>query len=187
MFMKNQKGKRKNFWENFRFEFVLYINNGRNEQESDHIICQRLFDVKNYNDEVIGSLELKELMDDIAGIHNGAYGHMGIIPNFFKEQSKEVCWKQYKPYLISKSDTKNIFDNEDLFTFEIKVDKETVSKSVFSGNWFQTDVRYSVNIRDIIPEIIDEIQKTFSRNDYTTTYEQHDLKRVIEEADFKVD
>lgn len=58
---------------------------------------------------------------------------------------------------------------------------------MFSGNWFQTDVRYSVNIRDIIQEIIDEIQKTFSRNDYTTTYGQHDLKRVIEEADFKVD
>ena len=121
--MKNQKGKRKNFWENFMFEFVLYINNGRNEQESDNIICQRLFDVKNYNDEVIGSLELKQLMDDIAGIHNGTYGHMGIIPRFFKEQSKEVCWKQYKPYLISKNDTKDIFENEDLFTFEINVDK----------------------------------------------------------------
>ena len=121
------------------------------------------------------------------GVHNGRYGSMGIIPTFFKEQSKEVCWKQYRPYLAGKSDTKNIFENEDLFTFEIKVDKESVAKSVFSGNWFQTDVRYAVNIREIIPEIIDEIQKTFSRNDYTTTYGQYDLKSVVEEADFKVD
>ena len=185
--MANQKNKRKNFWENFRFEFILYINNGRNEQESDHIICQRLFDVKNYNEDVLKSLELKELMDLIAGVNNGQYGMMGIIPSFFKEQSKEVCWKQYKPYLIGKSDTKNIFENEDLFTFEIRVDKKPVAKSVFSGNWFQTDVRYAVNIRDIIPTIIEEIQKTFSQNDYTTTYGQYELKTLAEEVDFKVD
>lgn len=185
--MKNQKNKKKNFWEDFRFEFVLYINNGRRE-ESDHIICQRLFDVKNYNEDVRSSLELKELMDTIAGVNNGRYGDMGIIPKFFKEQSKEVCWKLYKPYLINKVDSgRNIFENEDLFTFEIKVDKETIAKSMFSGNWFQTDVRYAVNIRKIIPRIIDEIQKTFSKNGYTTTYGEYDLKKVFEEADFKVD
>jgi hypothetical protein len=185
--MKNEKNRKKNFWENFRFEFVLYINNGRRE-ESDHIICQRLFDVKGFNEEVLSSLELKEVMDEIAGVHNGRYGDMGLIPKFFKEQSKDVCWKLYKPYLVSKNEPgRDIFENEDLFTFEIKLDKKTIAKSVFSGNWFQTDVRYAVNIRKIIPTIIEEIQNTFSQKAYTTTYEGYDLKKVIEEVDFKVD
>ena len=185
--MKNQKNKKRNFWEDFRFEFVLYINNGRRE-ESDHIICQRLFDVKNFNEDVLSSIELKEVMDEIAGVNNGIFGEMGIIPKFFKEQSKEVCWKLYRPYLVNKSDGgRNVFENEDLFTFEIKLDKNTIAKSVFSGNWFQTDVRYAVNIRKIIPKIIEEIQNTFSKKAYTTTYEGYDLKKVIEEVDFKVD
>lgn len=41
------------------FEFILYVNN--------NIICQRFFDITNYNEEVLKSYELKELMDEITG------------------------------------------------------------------------------------------------------------------------
>ena len=61
---------------------------------------------------------------------------------------------------------KNIFKNEDIFTFEIKVDKNIVGKSVFSGNYFPTMVRYQVNIKPIISEIIEEISESFSRKEY---------------------
>lgn len=157
--------KKKNFWDDFRFEFNLYIN--------DNIICQRYFNVKNYNKKVLNSLELNELMRDLTGINNDGLGNLGIIPNYFKELCRNVSWKHYNPYRIKEynNQDKGIFDKEDLFTFEIKVDKRVVAKSQFSGNWFQTDVRYAVNIREIIPEIISEIEEYMSRSEYTLPYE----------------
>lgn len=155
--------KKRNFWDDFRFEFNLYIN--------DNIICQRLFDVKNFNKEVLHSVELKEMMDSLTGINNDSLGQMGIIPSYFKELCRNVSWRKYKPYKVyDNKDSRSIFENEDKFTFEIKVDKKVVARSEFSGNWFQTDVRYAVNIKEIIPEIISEIDYYMSRKEYTTVY-----------------
>ena len=40
------------------FEFYLYIN--------ENIVCQRYFQMKGYNEKVLKSLELKELIDKVA-------------------------------------------------------------------------------------------------------------------------
>jgi len=184
--MKNFKNSKK-FWENFRFEFVLYINNGRRKEDGNNIICQRLFDVKGFNKESLGSYELKELMDTIAGTYTSPTCGMGLIPNHFKKLSKKVCWDTYNPYRIKMDDEINdVFEHEDVFTFEIKVDKRVVATTQFSGNWFQTDVRYAVNIREIIPEIIEEIQEFLSRDEYTTTYGGYDLNFQFAPYHFKV-
>lgn len=188
--MKNNKttattGK-KNFWEDFRFEFVLYINNGKIKDGGNNIICQRLFDVKGYNKNVLKSLELKELMDNLIGVQVGPIGQMGIIPNHFKKLSKKFSWDQYNPYReYNNEEARNVFEYEDIFTFEIRVDKKTVATGQFSGNWFQTDVRYAVNIREIIPQIIEEINEFFSRKQYTTTYGGVDLKIGVPSHDFQ--
>jgi hypothetical protein len=52
-----------------RFEFSLFINN--------HIICQRYFNVRDYNEDSIKSLEMKELIDNIVGVNNGTFGEIG--------------------------------------------------------------------------------------------------------------
>lgn len=167
--------KKRNFWDNFRFEFVLYING--------NIICQRLFDVKNYNEDVLQSMEIKELMDVLTNINQG---RIGIIPNYFKQLCKRVSWKNYNPYRVyeSSGEMQNLFANEDVFTFEIKVDKRVVAKSQFSGNFFQTEVRYAVNIKEIIPEIIGEIEEYFSRNEYTVSYGDTPLKFKVDKYNF---
>lgn len=183
--MTDYKGKKKNFWDNFRFEFVLYINeqvqreNGRNRP----IICQRLFDVKDFNEDSLKSIELKELMDELTSVTNPS---IGVIPKFLKATSKKHCWANYKPWSVIDNNITPIFEEEDIFTFELKVDKKVVAKSQFSGNWFQTDVRYNVNIKDIIPEVISEIQEYLSRDEYTTTYEGYDLINVMADHDFGV-
>lgn len=157
--------KKKNFWDDFRFEFKLFIN--------DNIICQRYFNVKNYNNKVLNSLELNELMRALTGINNDNIGQMGIIPSYFKELCRKLSWKHYNPYRINNlnDQSKNILNKEDVFTFEIKVDKKVVATSQFSGNWFQNDVRYAINIKEIIPEIISEIEDYMSMKKYTKPYE----------------
>ena len=143
-----------------RFEFILTIN--------DHIVCQRYFNIRDYNEDVIQSLEMKELMDTITGMNNGSWGELGILPKFLKSKSVDILWNNYNPYFIKPEEgAKNIFEKVDNFQFEIKVDKASVAKSQFSGNFFQPKVRYAVDIREIIPSIMAEIRHIFSQKNYT--------------------
>ena len=145
-----------------RFEFVLYIN--------DHIICQRYFNIRDYNEESVKSYELKELMDNIAGMNIGQYGALGIIPRYLQKKSKEYLWDNYNPYFVQKDDEeagKSIFDKIDNFQFEIKIDKISVAISQFCGNYFPPKVRYAVDFREIIPSIMSEIRHSLSQKNYT--------------------
>ena len=157
-----------------RFEFVLRINN--------NIICQRYFSIDGYSNSnltqnqlkelntALNSLELKDLMDSLTGMNNGDFGSCGIIPKFLKDKSVDFTWDRYDPYSEIRREEdaaeKDIFKNEDIFTFEIKMDKRVVAKSTFSGNWFPTFVRYQVNIKPIIPNIIEEITEFFTSKRY---------------------
>lgn len=174
--MKNKR----NPWDNFRFEFALYINEQAKKEENAKkpIICQRMFDVKGFNKDSINSVEIKDLMDELTGIHTPT---MGMIPKFLKQISKKYAWSSYNPYRVVSidEDAKNVFENEDIFTFEIKCDKKVIAKSSFSGNWFQKDVRYEVNIREIIPNIIAEIGEHLSRDEYTTSYGGYEIKKSL--------
>lgn len=189
--MKNTKNTKKNFWENFRFDFALYINEHKHAEDDDKngLICHRALDVRNYNEDVLNSVELKELMDVITGIHTPT---MGIIPKCLKKQSEDVLWginenpRKYKKNINNYIGVKDLFENEDIYTFEIKVDKKVVAKTSFYGNYFPTDIRYAVNIREVIPEIISEIQEYFSRDEYTMAYEGVELKNGLATADFEV-
>lgn len=163
--------KKQHTTEQQRFEFSLLINN--------KIICQRLFDVKGYNEEVKESIELKEMMDNIVGINiddvnnDVALGEMGIIPKFLKGKSIEYLWGYYDPYRPQKTDDilyKSVNEKVDDFQFEVKVDGVAIAIATFSGNQFPPKVRYSVDIRELIPEIIQEIKYYLSKNSYTKEY-----------------
>lgn len=146
-------------FEEHPYEFVLYINN--------HVICQRFFPIRDYNPDVIGSYEMKELMDNIAGMNNGAWGSLGIIPNHLKKKSINYIWDNYNPFYGKQEEgSKNIFEKIDNFQFEIRVNKVTVAKSEFSGNFFPPKVRYAVDIKEIIPSIMGEIRHYFSQKKY---------------------
>jgi hypothetical protein len=173
------------------FEFILRING--------NIICQRYFNIHNYNPEVIESLELKELLDSIAGININIFGQFGIIPKFLKDRSSEyIQFFEDNPHLSYKDGEdgeKDIWAKEDNYTFEIKIDDKIVGITQFSGNVFPPKIRYKVNLKhktniwgdkvldenglpihlDIIPEIVKEIKKTFSLKTYTKEYMGYSL------------
>ena len=146
-----------------RFEFVLYINK--------HIICQRYFNIKDFNEDSLNSLEIKELMDRLVGMNNGQFGTLGLIPDHLKKKSVEYLWKFYNPYNPQpEPQYKNIFEKEDIYDFEIRVDKDAVAQSTFSGNFFPPQIRYQVDIKELIPNIINEIKDSLSKKNYTTEY-----------------
>jgi hypothetical protein len=143
-----------------RFEFVLYINK--------HIICQRYFSIRDYNEQSLKSLELKALMDRIAGVNASS---MGVIPSHLKKKSIDYLWRFYNPYnKQTEVSYRNNYEKEDTFDFEIRVDREVVAQSTFSGNFFPPQIRYQVDIKELIPNIIADIKDTLSQKKYTRKY-----------------
>jgi len=141
------------------YEFILYINN--------KIICQRFFNIRDYNEESTNSLEIKEMIDSICGINNGQFGEMGILPKFLKDKTVDYLWNNYNPYSDSQPQEVRIpNDKSDDFQFEVRVNKKTIAKSIFSGNFFPPKVRYAVDIKEIIPSIMSEIRYYLSQENY---------------------
>jgi hypothetical protein len=164
------------------FEFVLRIN--------DHIICQRYFNIKNYNNDCRESLEMKEMMDDIMGVNQQA--RLGVIPEFFKWQCMDYTIKENDlPY---NSQNKSA-DKDDKFTLEIlknnvnrlrdkngdfdldDLQKESLAIGMFDGKIFHPSVRYEIDVRSIIPDIIVTIQDAMNQKKYTKTYGSERLVR----------
>ncbi len=146
--------------EELRYQFVLYIN--------DNIICQRYFNIFDFNEDSLNSIELKELMESVAGMNNGEHGSLGIIPRYLQRKSLTYLWDNYNPYATQYDENnKNIFERKDNFQFEIKIDEKSVAKTEFSGNYFPPKIRYAVDVREIIPEIISEVRSFLSQKSYT--------------------
>lgn len=137
-----------------KFEFVLYINR--------NIVCQRYFTVKNFNKQSLRSMDLIECVKKVTEM----------IKQDLKNKTYQFLWSQYNPYLEQKSEDIVKDDNTvmDVFDFEIRVDEAVVAHTKINGNDYPQRVRYSVDIRKLIPGIIAEIQNTLSKENLDVEY-----------------
>ena len=134
------------------YEFLFLINGNP--------IVGRNFPINNFNRESLKSHELKETIDDAVGLiqkhfKNKTYNYMDRYYNYFVTSTEE----QTEPV--------DIYENEDFFTLQIKVRGRVVCERIFSGNDYPPNVRYDVDIRKIIPKIIEYLQQGLSRKNYT--------------------
>ena len=149
-------------YENLPYEFLLLINKKP--------IVGRNFQIKGFNNDSLRSIELKDVIDDV----------VLLIQDQFKSKSRTYLWRYYNPYLIQNTEDidetrKDIYENEDIFTLQIKVKGRVVAQKVFSGNDYPPKVRYDVDIRSIISEIISKIQNGLSYENYTQEYCGYEL------------
>ena len=134
------------------YEFLFLINGNP--------IVGRNFPINNFNRESLKSYELKETIDDA----------VGLIQNHFKNKTYNYMDRYYNYFVTSteeKTEPVDIYENEDFFTLQIKVRGRVVCERIFSGNDYPPNVRYDVDIRKIIPKIIDYLQQGLSRKNYT--------------------
>ena len=144
-------------YENLPFEFYLRING------NERPIVGRNFNVKGYNPKSLRSLDIKYCIDEV----------VSMIEDQFRSKSEDYLYRYYNPYSTQNPEdieVKDLFEEEDVFSFEIKVHGNVVAQKQFSGNWYPPKVRYDVDIRKLIPGIISKIQKTLSSKNLTTEY-----------------
>ena len=138
-----------------KFEFILYING--------NIVVQRYFSVRDFNQDSLQSIEAKECVDRC----------VEMIEDDLKSKTFDYLYKSFNPWkeqLPEEIVSENIYDEEDVFDFEIKTDDKTIVKRRFTGNVYPQRIRYSVDIRKIIPSLIKEIQETFSGENFSVEY-----------------
>ena len=137
-----------------KFEFVFYINR--------NIICQRYFTVKNFNKQSVKSIDIMDCTKNVTEM----------IKRDLKNKTYEFLWSQYNPYFEQKTEDilKEEVTVEDFFDFEIRIDERVIGTRRFTGNVYPQRVRYTVDIRELIPRIISQIQDTLGQEKIHVEY-----------------
>ena len=159
----------KKVYKTFPYEFLFLINGNP--------IVGRNFPIYNFNKDSFNSIELKELVDDC----------VDILKSHFKNKTYDYMYKYYNPYFYSTAEenvstdveVKDIYEEEDFFTFQILYNKKIVIEKIFTGNDYPPQVRYDVDIRKILPKIIDQIQQGLNQKEYTKEYGNYELDRIF--------
>ena len=132
-----------------KFEFILRING--------NIVCQRYFNIRGYNNTAKDSMDLRWELNEI----------VSRIQSYLRDKSEDFLWANYNPYSTKNSVVREEKKtDEDYFTFEIRVDGKIIIIERFTAMDFPPKVRYSVNIKSLIPEIISKIQRCLSKRKY---------------------
>jgi hypothetical protein len=155
----------KKSYQSYPYEFLFMINGNP--------IVGRNFPIKNFNRESLSSLDLKDVIDDV----------VDVIKLHFKNNTYEYLYKYYSYFTENNNneeyEVRDIYENEDFFTFQIKVNNRVIAEKIFTGNDFPPKVRYDVDIRKIIPKMIEIIQIGLSQKNYTKNYGDYDLTKIF--------
>ena len=129
-----------------KFEFLLKING--------NIICQRYFNVRKHNPRTLSSLELYEEVDDIKTK----------LRHYLKKRSWDYLYDQYNQYtnVVNLSDQDLEGSEKEVFEIEIKENGRNIIATILPSHIYPTRVRYTVDIRPLIPKILSALSDTLS-------------------------
>lgn len=140
-----------------KFEFILTLEN--------NIICQRYFNVKDYNPESKNSIDLydtvKNICDDISNeLVTKTVEYMSTNHNYYDNTVIE--------------ENESTIENE-MFLIEIKLEDELFITRGIEAKYYHPKVRYSVDIRPNLRRYLSELATTLSSNELETKYLQYEL------------
>jgi hypothetical protein len=136
-----------------KLEFLLTLN--------DIIIVQRFFNVKGYNHRVKNSWELNELLTEI------------------KEQLQYSLKMKTTIYMVDNMDyiiqdptimNTSMTEGPENFNIYIKIDNETICHRQFNAKIYPPKVRYTVDVRPYLKNILRDLTDIFSERKLTFDY-----------------
>jgi hypothetical protein len=152
--MNNKKEFKK---EQRKFEFTVYLN--------DNIIVQRYFNVIGFNNKAINSMNFKEVVDynrDVIQLH-------------MKNKTLDFMNDNHRAFYENASFEQN--DLKDVMKIVVRMDEKVIAYREWDATIYPVKVRYTVDIREHIYEMITRIQKCLSEKNerLETTYLEYDL------------
>jgi hypothetical protein len=140
-----------------KMEFLLTLN--------DNIIVQRFFNVRGFNPKAKNSYDLYEFM---RSIKDSLTYDLKMKTVIYMMDNKDAI--MYDPAVMSTSYT----DDAEYFNLYVKLGEQTICHRIFDGKMFPPKVRYTVDVRPFLKEILRGLTDIFS--DYQVSYEYLDYQ-----------
>ena len=146
--------------ESTKLEFILKVN--------ENIIVQRFFNVRGYNPKAKNSLELynyiKALKEELQ-----YYLKMKTVVYMMDNMDSIIA----DPTIMDTSFT----DGPETFNIFVKVGEQTICHRVFDGKMFPPKVRYTVDVRPFLKDVLRDLTDIFSHYDLSYKYLDFELSR----------
>jgi hypothetical protein len=141
-----------------KMEFLLTLN--------DNIVVQRYYNVRKYNPKARKSIDIIRTVDEIS--EN--------LIDVLKEKTLVYMLDNYNqisldPSIIETSNT----DGPEYFNIYIKLGDETICHKIIDAKIFPPKIRYTVDIRPQLKNILRALTDIFSTEDLTYDYMEYHL------------
>jgi hypothetical protein len=143
-----------------KMEFLLTLN--------DNFVVQRYYNVRNYNPQARASVELINLVREIDQILSDDL-KMKTVMYMMDNQDSII----EDPEVLNTSNT----DDAEWFHMYIKVGDEVIFHRVIDAKLFPPKVRYTVDVRPHLKEILRGLTEIFSSENLSTDYLGYQLSR----------
>jgi hypothetical protein len=143
-----------------KMEFLLTLN--------DNIVVQRFFNVRGYNPKAKNSMELYEL---VSSIKDELQYHLKMKTVIYMMDNRDAITND--PSVMNTSYT----EGPEVFNLYVKVGDTTICHRIFDGKFFPPKVRYTVDVRPFLKDILRELTDIFSTTKLTYQYLEFDLSK----------
>ena len=145
--------------ESVKLEFLLTLN--------ENIVVQRFFNVKGYNPKAKNSLELYEY---IKSVKDELQYYLKMKTVTYMMDNKEAI--NHDPSIMETSFT----EGPEIFNIYVKIGDTTICHRIFDGKIYPPKVRYTVDVRPYLKEILKDLTDIFSN--YKLTHEYLGLEMI---------
>ena len=143
-----------------KLEFLLTLN--------DNIIVQRFFNVRGFNPNVKNSNELYEF---VKSIKDSLTYDLKMKTVIYMMDNKDAII--HDPSVMSTSYT----EDAEYFNIYVKVGEQTICQRIFDGKKFPPKVRYTVDVRPFLKDVLRELTDIFSNPELSYQYLEFDLSK----------
>lgn len=143
--------------ESTKLEFLLTLN--------DNIIVQRFFNVRGFNPKAKNSFELYYLIREIKDTLEYDLKMKTVI---YMIDNKDAI--AHDPKIMDTSYT----NDAENFNIYVKIGEQTICHRIFDGKMFPPKVRYTVDVRPYLKDILKGLTDTFSN--YRLSYKYLDYQ-----------
>ena len=140
-----------------KMEFLLTLN--------DNIVVQRYYNVKGYNPKAKNSIEFYEF---IKSLKEELHYYLKMKTVVYMMDNRDAI--EHDPAIMETSFT----EGPEMFNIYVKVGDTTLCHRQFDGKLYPPKVRYTVDVRPFLKEVLRELTDIFSNN--KLTYEYLDLE-----------
>lgn len=142
-----------------KMEFLLTLN--------DNIVVQRFFNVRGYNPDAKNSLELYQY---IKILKEQLQHHLKMKTVIYMIDNKDAIVND--PSVMDTSFTEGSED----FNIYIKIGEQTICHRFFDGKIFPPKVRYTVDVRPFLKDVLRDLTDIFSAQKLSFEYLGFDLR-----------